>query len=68
MLSKTLFETLNEDDATTLHSEIETLARNEKHINQLLRNQTLILDSTLNIYNKTGHEIAKQFKAMQEKL
>ena len=67
-LSKTLFGTLNEDDAIALHLEIETLASNEKHINQLLRNQTLILDSTLNIYNKTGHEIAKQFKAIQEKL
>lgn len=66
-LSKTLFGTLDEEDAKHYDSQIQNLKKNEDHLLELLKAQTLIVDKTVNLFNKTMSDIQLEFDTIQNK-
>lgn len=66
-LSKTLFGTLDDDDAQKYNEQIETIKTNQDHLLLLIKNQTLIVETTANIFNKTRTDIIDQFNLINTK-
>lgn len=66
-LSKTLFGTLDEEDAKHYDNQIKKLKVNEDHLLELIRSQTIIIDKTINIFNKTSVDIELEFSNVLDK-
>lgn len=62
--AKYLFGTLNADDAVYYDKQISILKQNDGHLLNLIKNQTLIVDSTVKIFKSTHKEINEQFKTL----
>lgn len=67
-ISKSLFGTMDEDDAKFYDKQIEKLKYNENYLLELVKNQTLIIETTTNMFNKSEITIESQFKAINSKI
>lgn len=67
-ISKTLFGTLDEDDAKLYDEQIKNLTLNQNKFLSLMKSQTLIVEATTNLFRKTRDEIEKEFQIMRHKL
>lgn len=56
-LSKTIFGTLNEDDAIKYDNAIQSVQNNEKRLSSLVKENILVTTSTLSKLNKTFYEV-----------
>lgn len=56
-LSKTIFGTLNEDDAIKYDNAIQSIQNNEKRLSSLIKENILVTTSTLSKLNKTFYNI-----------
>lgn len=61
MLAGELFGVLDSRFAEKYRIDIETVEENEHHALELIKNQTSIIDSTLNLMKKSEMDIQKQF-------
>lgn len=63
-----LFGILDEECAKNYDQQIAKAKNNEEHLLQLIRNQTTITDSTVNIVKKSEKTVEKQFSLMANQL
>lgn len=56
-LSKTIFGTLNEDDAIKYDNAIQSIQNNEKKLSSLIKENILVTTTTLSKLNKTFHDV-----------
>ncbi|KAJ0179567.1 hypothetical protein K1T71_005279 [Dendrolimus kikuchii] len=56
-LSKTIFGTLDEDDAVKYDNAIQSIQNNEKSLGSLIKENILVTTSTLSKFNETLHKI-----------
>lgn len=64
-LARTLFGTLDEEFAKKYENDIETLKNNDKHLLNLLRNQTLIIEAENNIIKNSENYTQSHFMSIQ---
>lgn len=67
-LSKTLFGTLDENDARAYDEKITKVQQNEDYLLHLIRNHTSIIETTVNIFNRTRSHIDEQFIRLNHQL
>lgn len=67
-LSKFMFGTLDAEDAKYYDEEIKKLSKNDQHILNLIKNQTLIVDSTVKILKNTESQNSFKFDSLSKKL
>lgn len=67
-ISKSLFGTLNEDDAKFYDKQIELSKTNEKHLLSLIQKQTILLKTTKNVFSKSEQAIENQMLAINLKI
>lgn len=67
-VSKSLFGTLNEDDAEYYSGLISDLREDNTYLVKLIQNQTSILDTTVNVVQQTEDSINTQFSSFQNQL
>lgn len=65
---KSLFGSLDEDDAKLYDEQIKNLTLNQNSLLSLMKSQTLIIEATANLFKKTKYEIDKELQLMQQKL
>lgn len=66
--SKSLFGTLDEDDAVLYNEQIKNLTLNQNSLLSLMKSQILIVEATTNMFKKTRDDIQKEFQIMLHKL
>lgn len=67
-IGKPLFGILNEDDAQEYDRKIQSLSSNQETLLNIIKNQTTLIDLTVNVFNKSRHEITKNFAIVADKI
>lgn len=67
-IANSLFGVLDSHYAEHMSNTINAINKDETHLHQLLRNQTSIIDATLNVFKQEESEIKEKFDALDAQL